>query len=363
MTLLQLDQMFVNLIVKRSAIPADCIALWAIDSVNDRARSVSNDLIRMSFMGGQGYDSVVKQMTASGLVEFDKDGKSQDFVDIPHSGEVPQYCGWLETGRFSLLDENTVGISRGHKSREIYAWLKGSLATSLPVPNHALQTEVLCRVVPGGIDLTRGDITRMGVDAMVNAANCTLLGGGGVDGAIHRAAGPRLREECKNLGGCKVAEVKVTHAYDLPARWVLHTVGPFWSQHDQDEEGMLAACYRNVLVEATRLGARSVAFPCISTGVYNYPSEDAAEIAVDVVRRYLCETGASIRVIFCCYSNLDYAHYASLLGEETGVCNEISGFVADHKARIEAREKKRRLRSVVKGQRPPENGDWSLEPM
>jgi O-acetyl-ADP-ribose deacetylase (regulator of RNase III) len=361
--LLKLDQTFVNLIVRRSAIPADCQACWAVDPGNDGGRSVSKDLIRMSFMGGQDYDDVVERMSAAGLVEFDKDGKSQDFVDIPPSGEIPQFCDWLETGSFALLDEHTVGLTRVHDSRDIFAWLKGSLTAGLSVPDHALHTEVLCRVVPGSIELTRGDITHLEADVIVNAANSTLLGGGGVDGAIHRAAGPGLREECKTLGGCKVAEVKVTQAYNLSARWILHTVGPFWSPQDQDEEGMLAACYHNVLLEATRLGARSVAFPCISTGVYHYPSEDAADIAVGVVRRYLCETGAAIQVTFCCYNNLDYGHYASLLGVETGICNEISEFLNDRQARIAARETTRQRRSVIKGQEPPVAGDWSLEPM
>jgi len=163
------------------------------------------------------------------------------------------------------------------------------------------------------LEVCQADITTLAVDAIVNAANSSLLGGGGVDGAIHRAAGSELLAECRQLGGCRTGEAKITQGYRLPARWVVHTVGPVWRGGQHGEEALLAAAYANSLPLAAEQGAQSIAFPCVSTGVYGYPAREAAKIAVQAVRETLPQCPQMQRVVFCCFSQQDAALYRRLL--------------------------------------------------
>jgi O-acetyl-ADP-ribose deacetylase (regulator of RNase III) len=164
------------------------------------------------------------------------------------------------------------------------------------------------------IEAVQGNITKQDVDAVVNAANSSLLGGGGVDGAIHRAAGPELLEACRKIGRCKTGDAHITPGFRLQARHVIHTVGPVWQDGRSGEPALLASCYRRSLEVAEAHGLKSIAFPAISTGIYGYPKEAATSIAVETTRAHLAGPSGIAEVIFCCFSEGDLAIYQQVLG-------------------------------------------------
>jgi len=161
----------------------------------------------------------------------------------------------------------------------------------------------------GRFKVIQGDITQQAVDAIVNAANNSLLGGGGVDGAIHRAAGPKLLEECRTLGGCQTGEAKFTRGYNLPARWVIHTVGPVWRGGVNREDQLLASCYRNSLAQAIHLGVRTIAFPSISTGVYSFPVDRAACIAIREFAQFIERDQSIEEIIMVAFDANTFRYY------------------------------------------------------
>jgi len=165
------------------------------------------------------------------------------------------------------------------------------------------------------IRIIKGDITEQEVDAIVNAANNSLLGGGGVDGAIHKAAGPKLLEECRILNGCATGEAKITQGYNLPAKLVIHTVGPVWNGGNNDEDRILAKCYRNCLELAAEKGIKTIAFPSISTGAYNFPIQRAAEIAVNEVIDFLKGRPVFDRILLVCFNDETFSNFSRILDE------------------------------------------------
>ncbi|MBK7378904.1 MAG: O-acetyl-ADP-ribose deacetylase [Ignavibacteriales bacterium] len=163
------------------------------------------------------------------------------------------------------------------------------------------------------LEIVKGDITKLKVDAIVNAANSSLLGGGGVDGAIHRAAGPKLLEECRKLNGCETGEAKITNGYNLPAKFVIHTVGPVWNGGEYYEDNLLESCYKNSLELAVENKIQTIAFPAISTGIYRFPLERATQIAIKIVKEFISTKPGITKVIFVCFDTKTESVYKKYL--------------------------------------------------
>lgn len=163
------------------------------------------------------------------------------------------------------------------------------------------------------LEIVKGDITKLKMDAIVNAANSSLLGGGGVDGAIHRAAGPTLLEECRKLNGCETGEAKITNGYNLPAKFVIHTVGPVWNGGEYNEDNLLESCYKNSLKLAVENKIKTIAFPAISTGIYGFPLEQATQIAIKVVKEFISTKPGITKVIFVCFDTKTESLYKKYL--------------------------------------------------
>jgi len=168
------------------------------------------------------------------------------------------------------------------------------------------------------IEVVEGDVTKLRVDAIVNAANTTLLGGGGVDGAVHRAAGPELLEECRKLGGCPTGQARITKGYKLPAKWVIHTVGPVWRDGEHGEDELLAGCYRNSLALAEQNGVKTIAFPSISTGAYGFPMERAASLAVTEIKTFLERNRSIEKVVLVCFGKSAFDIHKQAVRELAG---------------------------------------------
>ena len=180
------------------------------------------------------------------------------------------------------------------------------------------QIRISTNMIRDRIAVIQGDITSLDVAAIVNAANTSLLGGGGVDGAIHRAAGSQLLEECRGLGGCPTGDAKITRAYDLPAEWVIHTVGPVWQGGSHNEDQLLASCYRSCFALAEQYSIKTIAFPAISTGVYSFPLERATQIAVTEVINFLARNSTIEKVMLICFSGEAYQCYLETVREAVG---------------------------------------------
>ncbi|MBD2502345.1 O-acetyl-ADP-ribose deacetylase [Anabaena azotica] len=191
----------------------------------------------------------------------------------------------------------------------------GHFLTILPRLQAISQDFILGKNIMQQIEIIQGDITQLQVDAIVNAANSSLLGGGGVDGAIHRAAGTELLVECRQLGGCKTGEAKITKGYNLPAKWIIHTVGPVWEGGNQNEDELLANCYTNSLALAAEYQIKTIAFPAISTGVYAFPMQRACKIAVTAVTKFLQKPNSLEQVIFVCFGQSAYDFYTQAMRE------------------------------------------------
>jgi O-acetyl-ADP-ribose deacetylase (regulator of RNase III) len=307
-----------NLIIDKTAI-ARCYPGGVLAFLRAKHGPVfgqDEDLIALGFMQTEYGDDLREKLIALGMPRA-------WMVLTASNMDSDDDLFWLRWGDFEMVSEDAAIQTehRDYRTPLFLAWKADSFPTVAQLNHGALADKELgapryVRLLPGSIELIDGNIAEKSADIIVNSTNVSLRSAGGIDGAIHRAAGPGLRDECNALRSCDPGNVVVTQAQDLKARYIIHAVGPRLGAEKLRESDLLLSCYRRSFEHVTLLGARSICFPPISTGVNGFPGRDAARIAVAAAREFLAQTGLPVRISFCCHSQRDYDHYQSVLREQ-----------------------------------------------